>query len=116
GGPMVAYALRDLEGRLAGGCEARRVTAERVDVSYWVFPAFRRRGYAGRALRLLGEAALAVQGVDRLEAHIDADNPASRRVAEGAGFVESGTVEDEAPGGGVRQRLLYVRPAPIRSP
>src|ERR1700722_2252072 len=57
GGPMFAYAVRGPEGVLMGGCEVRLLAADRANVSYWMFPAFRGRGYAARALALLVEAA-----------------------------------------------------------
>ncbi|WP_312162673.1 GNAT family N-acetyltransferase [Phenylobacterium sp.] len=109
GGPMIAYAMRRPSGLLLGGCELRPVAADRIDVSYWTFPSFRGRGYAGRALALLCEAAATLDGVRRIEAHIDADNLASRRVAERAGFVERGLVTDEAWSGETSTRVLYTR-------
>jgi RimJ/RimL family protein N-acetyltransferase len=41
---------------------------------------------------------------------LDADNVASRRVAEKAGFVEAGAVEDTSWSGALSTRLCYVRP------
>ncbi len=106
GGPMFAYAVRGPDGALIGGCEIRLLAADRARVSYWMFPAFRGRGHAARALALLVEAAAPFPR--QLEAHIDADNAASRRVAEKAGFSESGVAEDAA-----GARVLYTRPARI---
>ena len=107
GGPMFAYALRNASGDLVGGCELRLAAPDRPDVSYWVFPAFRGRGYARRALTLLCQAAAKLDDVSWAEAHIDADNLASRRVAERAGFVETGVVKDQAPSGEIVPRVLY---------
>lgn len=109
GGPMIAYALRQPSGELMGGCEARMRAGDTVDVSYWLFPAFRGHGYASRAMALLCAAVARVDGVRRIEAHIDPDNDASRRLAERCGFVESGVVEDGAWTGETSMRLLYVR-------
>ncbi len=107
GGPMFAYAVRDAAGELVGGCELRLAAPDSADVSYWVFPAFRGRGYARRALTLLCQAAAKLDDVRWAEAHIDADNLASRRVAERAGFVETGVVKDQAPSGELVPRVLY---------
>ena len=96
GGPNFVYALRSPEGVLMGGCEVRRLGPGRANVSYWVFPHFRGRGHAARALRLVCAAAAALADIRRLEAHIDPDNLASRRVAEAAGFGEAGVVEDDS--------------------
>ena len=109
GGPMIAYAVRDRSGVLMGGCELRLIDAERANVSYWLYPEHRGRGYAARALVLLSEAAKCVEGLERLEAHIDPDNLASRRLAEGCGFVEIGTADDEDAAGVVVTRARYVR-------
>lgn len=109
GGPMIGYALRDPSGVLMGGCEIRPLSPERANLSYWVFPAFRKQGHAMRALILLSEAAAAIEGLQHLEAHIDADNRASRRVAEKAGFVEAGFVTDESQDAAPSSRILYVR-------
>jgi RimJ/RimL family protein N-acetyltransferase len=46
---------------------------------------------------------------DSWKAHIDADNVASRRLAEKSGFVEVGTVDDESWAGMISIRVLYVR-------
>jgi RimJ/RimL family protein N-acetyltransferase len=55
--------------------------------------------------------ALPATGAKQIEAHVDADNIASRKVAERAGFVEDGTVIDEAAWGeGTFARIRYVRP------
>jgi RimJ/RimL family protein N-acetyltransferase len=115
GGPMFAYALRQPSRLLMGGCEIRRPSPDRAAVSYWVFPEFRRRGYATRALLLLcGHAAL-IQDVRQLEAHIDADNVGSRRAAEKAGFIETGIVHEVSPAGTISARILYARPVIRRS-
>lgn len=109
-GPGFTYAMRDTDGVLMGGCEVRFVSPAVVDVSYWTYPAFRGRGLAARATALLYAAAASVDGVTQVEAHVDADNMASRRVAEKNGFIEEGTVvEDAAFDGPPLTRVRYVR-------
>lgn len=116
GGPMFAYAIRGPTGVLVGGCEIRPLDAERASVSYWIFPDFRGRGHATRALRLMCEAAGACGGFARLEAQIDPDNAASRRVAERSGFAWAGVAKDESDKGAGSARRLYVRPVvPVRA-
>ena len=110
GGPMFAYALRDPSGRLMGGCELRMRSADSANVSYWLFPAFRGRGYAVRALDLLSAAASELAGLNRLEARISPDNHASLRMAERAAFVYAGTEQEKLPTGAFRTMLLYVKP------
>jgi RimJ/RimL family protein N-acetyltransferase len=109
GGPMFAYALRQPSGRLMGGCELRMLTPTSANVSYWVFPPFRRKGFAVRALTLLCEAAVHVDGLDRLEAHIAPDNLASRRLAERVGFIEVGAVRETSWSGATTAMALYTR-------
>jgi len=95
GGPQFAYALRDAAGVLMGGCEMQRRREDTAHVSYWLYPAFRGRGYAGRALALLCAAAARLAGVTMVEADIAADNLASIGVATRNGFTHGGQVEEE---------------------
>ncbi len=106
GGPTRAFAVRLATTReLVGGCEVRLQADGTAHLSYWTFPAHRRRGLATRALRLVSEYASTTLGVWRLDLHIEPDNVASRRVAQQAGFSEAGTVQD-SPGVDARQRLM----------
>src|SRR3569832_513759 len=90
GGPMLAYAMR-VDGVLAGGSELRWLDEPEgaLYLSYWSYPRFRGRGLVGRAVALMLKVAATLSGARQSEAHVDADNIASRRVAEGAGFVEA---------------------------
>jgi RimJ/RimL family protein N-acetyltransferase len=111
GGPMFAYAVRLLPaGALVGGCELRLRSVTSASVSYWIFPRFRGCGYAARALSLLCGAAGSVGGLRCLEASTAADNHASRRVLEKAGFIESGCVDETGPAGSKNSMLLWTRP------
>jgi RimJ/RimL family protein N-acetyltransferase len=112
GEPMFAYAVRLPSGQLIGGCELRMRSATGANLSYWVFPRFRGRGYALRAVALLCDAAAHIRGLERLEARIAPDNKSSRRAAEKAGFKEAGMVEEKAWTGAVSMMTLYVRPVP----
>jgi Acetyltransferases, including N-acetylases of ribosomal proteins len=109
GEPMFAYALRNLSGLLIGGCELRMRSVDSANISYWVFPRFRGRGHAVRMVALLYAAAGQVPGIRRLELRVSADNQQSRRVAEKAGFIETGTVEEKTLTGTVSTMLLYVK-------
>jgi RimJ/RimL family protein N-acetyltransferase len=106
GGPY-GYAIKLQARNLVGGCELCVATESTAYISYWIFPQFRRKGYATRAVGLLGRAAR-VLGVRRLEAHIDGDNYPSLRVVERAGFVYGGLAKDQDADGVVRERTRWV--------
>jgi [ribosomal protein S5]-alanine N-acetyltransferase len=59
----------------------------RADTGYWLLASARGRGLGARALRVLASWAVDEQGIDRLQLVLEPWNVASRRTAEGAGFV-----------------------------
>ena len=82
-------------------------------MSYWTHAVKRGRGHARNALALLLGYAASI-GVTRLEAHVATDNHASRRVAESAGFSQTGTFTDHD--GTEMIRYTYEAPRPHRGP
>jgi RimJ/RimL family protein N-acetyltransferase len=59
-------------------------------LGYWVIERARRRGLASRAVGLLATWALTDGGLHRVEALVEPDNLASRRVLETSGFQREG--------------------------
>jgi RimJ/RimL family protein N-acetyltransferase len=90
---------------LVGGCELRLVTDQTAQISWWVFPPYRRQGIATRAARLVTAYAFEHLGVHRIEAFIEPDNLASRGVARNVGFTEVGVSQGQ---GTDRPMLGYV--------
>jgi RimJ/RimL family protein N-acetyltransferase len=76
---------------------AEPVTGQAI-VGYGLLPAWRGRGYATRAVRLLAGWALRDAGIARLVAGTAPDNSASQRVLERAGFVREGYQRSRLPG------------------
>jgi RimJ/RimL family protein N-acetyltransferase len=111
GSPTRVFAIRELEtGALAGGCEVRLRDNALAEMSYWVFPAFRGRRYASRAVILACGWAFAELGVERMEIYVEPDNAASRSVALLAGFTEEGLLRARGRFGDERRDLvLYSR-------
>lgn len=109
--PTRAFAIRDgVTRQLVGGCEIRLGDESIARMSYWVFPPWRRRGLATRAVRLGCAYAFSELGVERMELYIEPDNTASRRVAERAGFAQEGRLRSQAILGGERRdMILYAR-------
>lgn len=105
-----AFATRDAATReLIGGCQIRLREKRVGELSYWTFPAHRRKGAATRAVGLACEFAFRELGVERMEAYVEPDNVASRRVVERAGFTEEGIVRarELTEGGERRDMLLF---------
>jgi RimJ/RimL family protein N-acetyltransferase len=71
------------------------------NISVTVYPDYRRPGYAARAVQLARRYAREAMCVNRTVAVIDAENIASGRAAENAGFVLDG------PGRAVGRRLSH---------
>jgi RimJ/RimL family protein N-acetyltransferase len=67
---------------------------------YTVAPAWRGRGYATRAVRLLAGWAFGEAGMMRLIAGTSPENVGSQRVLERAGFVREGYLRSRLPGAG----------------
>lgn len=89
-----AFAVREVAtGELVGGCELQLRRGGLASISYWIFPSHRRRGFAARPARLACGFAFGHCGIERVEAHIEPDNLASRGVARRAGFSEVGLLE-----------------------
>jgi RimJ/RimL family protein N-acetyltransferase len=78
---------------LAGGVEVRVREDGRANVSYVVFPPFRRQGHATAAVVLAVAWAAEHLAVEEFVAVIDERNLASREVAERAGFTLDGAAE-----------------------
>jgi RimJ/RimL family protein N-acetyltransferase len=109
-GPTRAFAMREPgSGTLVGGCEIRLRGEGIGEISYWTFPEHRGKGFATHAVRLLCAFAFSELGVSRIEAKVEPDNLSSRRVVEGAGFVEAGYLPkaDRTMSGELRDMVLY---------
>lgn len=68
-----------------------------AEVGYWIAAEARGRGVATRAVRLLTEWGVRELRLTRVELLTHADNAASRRVAEKAGFLDTGELRGEPP-------------------
>jgi RimJ/RimL family protein N-acetyltransferase len=95
-------------GVLIGNCLANYLDplldAGEVNIAYAVFPSWRRRGIASRTVKLLCAWLAQDPAAKAAILKIDPENEASRRVAEGLGFVRSGSFTTEQ---GILER--YVR-------
>lgn len=98
--------------RLVGGCvlEIRPDDREIAELSYWVFPPYRRRGYATRSVELVCRYAFDDLGVGRVELYIEPTNDASLCVATKAGFLQEGVLpQHDRCNGGRRSMVLFSR-------
>ena len=93
-GSREAFAIVDDDGAFLGIAVAPRIDKDTrtAELGYVLAPAARGRGVATEALRRLSDWAFAELGMERLELLISVDNPASKRVAERAGYVCEGVL------------------------
>ena len=84
---QAGFAITDAASRrLAGNIAAERISEHTAEVSYWVAPGFRGRGLASDALRSMNAWLAEHWQVHEVVLWTHADNIASRRTAERAGF------------------------------
>jgi RimJ/RimL family protein N-acetyltransferase len=106
-----SFAIVDVvTGEVVGSIGARHVDPEQgvTEVGYWVRSDARGRGVAQRALRLISGWLLDDLGRARVQLRADVENAPSRRVAEGAGFVEEGTLRSSRFNPRQRRRVDFV--------
>ena len=113
GGSGRSFAVREpVTRRLVGGCvlEIRPDDGEIAELSYWVFPPYRRRGYATRSVELVCRYAFDCLGIVRVELYIEPTNDASLRVATKAGFLQEGLLcQHDRCHGGRSDMVLFSR-------
>lgn len=114
GGPRRHLGIVDrATGALAGGVEAHFAVPElptgSVNISYWVFPQWRGRGYAARAVRLVCAWLRDATDADTAVLRVDAGNAPSLRVARDAGHVLTGP----GPGGLLHHERPLGEPARV---
>lgn len=97
------------DGRLLGSFSIMELDGEPGfgEIGYWVAAEARGRGVATRAVRLLADWARGELGLTRIEILPHKDNLASRRVAERAGFTDTGELVG-APRAGVDEPVYAV--------
>jgi RimJ/RimL family protein N-acetyltransferase len=93
-GTSAPFAVTDAgTGAVLGGVGFAWVGDDRVgEVGYWLRSDARGRGLTGRAVQLVSRWAFAELGCERLQLRADANNLASQRVAEKAGFTREGVL------------------------
>ena len=93
-GEGVALAMADAGGRLIGTIGLMDVDRERglAEIGYWTAAAARGRGAATRAVALLRDWAHSELGLGEIEILPHRDNRPSQRVAERAGFTDTGEI------------------------
>ncbi len=98
-GPVRQWAICDIEtNRIAGGVEVRDLGGGEVNLSYVVFPRFRRAGVASRAAHLVLRYAAAELGATVAVIKILEGNDASFGVARRLGAIEAGRETSDAGG------------------
>jgi ribosomal-protein-alanine N-acetyltransferase len=82
----------------------------RASVGYWIGSEHRGHGYAALALQLVGDWALTVLSIRRLELYVEPWNEASIRTAEVAGFEREGLMRSWRSVGETRRDMwMYSR-------
>jgi len=111
--------LEPTSGRVlgAGGLHRPVWSTPKVEVGYWCRTSCTGRGYVAEAVAALVDYAFAHLDAVRVELVTDAENLASRRVADRVGFALEGILRHErrAPDGSLRDTCIYARlraPAP----
>jgi RimJ/RimL family protein N-acetyltransferase len=106
-GTREGFAIVDEDGSFLGLALVFGIDREgrELELGYTVIPGARGRGVASEALRLLTDWAVRELDPLRIELQISADNPASKRVAERAGYVYEGTRRSAHFKQGIRQDL-----------
>ncbi len=89
-GHRCVLAVRTLAGESVGGCEVQSRRAHAVSLAYWTRPAYRRRGFSQRAVRLVCSWLDTLARFEVIEVLVAPDNVASLRVALGCGFQRLG--------------------------
>lgn len=98
-GPVRNFGIwDDASGALCGNVEVRRVAERVVNLSYLVFPDFRRRGIATRAARLVLAYAASDMGAETARITVLDWNVASQAVARAVGGHEVGREPSDAGG------------------
>jgi RimJ/RimL family protein N-acetyltransferase len=88
-GEELVFIISDhAKGEGAGWCDMHPKGQGRGEIAYGLLPRYRGRGFASRGVMLLTRYAFDVLGFRRLELRIDANNTASRALAQRCGFVE----------------------------
>jgi RimJ/RimL family protein N-acetyltransferase len=97
-GQAFGYAITS-DGAVIGGCGLmRRIGEGGLEIGYWLHARRTGRGLVTMAVAALAGQGFALPGIDRLEIHHDAANPASGAVALRLGFTEIERVpEPEGP-------------------
>lgn len=94
-GTRAALAVQ-VNGEVAGHVAVHRTHERLAEVGWWLGSAYRGRGYAARAVALIGAWAASI-GLERLEARIHAANGPSQALAARVGFVREGRLSADAP-------------------
>jgi [ribosomal protein S5]-alanine N-acetyltransferase len=92
-GAGVSFAVADAASGVAVGQVGlwlRDLAEGRVSVGYWIAAEFRRRGYAFAALDTISRWGLSLDGVFRVELHVEPWNEGSWRAAERVGYMREG--------------------------
>jgi RimJ/RimL family protein N-acetyltransferase len=105
-GTAAHFLAVDADDRLLGSFSIIDIDRERAcgEIGYWMAPEGRGRGVATRAVRLVSDWAFEVLGLTRLQIRAHRDNVASRRVAEKAGYRDTGQLTS-LPGEGVEEAM-----------
>ena len=90
-----SFAIVDSDDRFLGGCGIHRIDAKNgvAELGYWVRTTAARRGVATEATRQLCRWGFCEQNLARIEMVVSVENVASGRVAEKAGGVREGILQ-----------------------
>jgi RimJ/RimL family protein N-acetyltransferase len=91
-GDGIALAVADAGDRLIGTIGLMDIADGRGEIGYWLAADARGKGAAARSVVLLRDWAHSALGLDEIEVLPHRDNAPSRRVAERAGFTDTGVI------------------------
>lgn len=115
-----------LETRHVGGTGLHRIdwSVPRFEIGYWRRTGCDGKGFVTEAVNALAAMAFDALSAERVEIRCDANNAASRRVAERCGFTLEAVLrrDSRTPAGELRDTCIFARlrdrnvPAPLRDP